>query len=87
SSSEAVNFVSTGAAMIVRMRGLPYDCSEQQIQETDVHRFFCSIKQANAIPWISYGRKAMVRAGCDLGMYRATVGSQAKNQFVESILD
>ncbi|KIH60272.1 hypothetical protein ANCDUO_09484 [Ancylostoma duodenale] len=31
SSSEAVNFVSTGAAMIVRMRGLPYDCSEQQI--------------------------------------------------------
>ncbi|KAE9419230.1 hypothetical protein Angca_004832, partial [Angiostrongylus cantonensis] len=33
SSSEAVNFVSTGAAMIVRMRGLPYDCSEQQIRD------------------------------------------------------
>lgn len=31
SSSEAVSFVSAGAAMIVRMRGLPYDCTEQQI--------------------------------------------------------
>ncbi|EYC45358.1 hypothetical protein Y032_0431g1331 [Ancylostoma ceylanicum] len=36
SSSEAVNFVSTGAAMIVRMRGLPYDCSEQQIDRNSL---------------------------------------------------
>ncbi|CAI4223186.1 unnamed protein product [Auanema sp. JU1783] len=33
SSSEAVNFVSTGAAMFVRMRGLPYDCTELQIRD------------------------------------------------------
>ncbi|VDM44393.1 unnamed protein product [Toxocara canis] len=33
SSSEAVRFVSRGGAMIVRMRGLPYDCTEAQIRE------------------------------------------------------
>lgn len=31
SSSEAVDFVSRRAAMIVRMRGLPFDCTEDQI--------------------------------------------------------
>ncbi|ETN85740.1 hypothetical protein NECAME_06253 [Necator americanus] len=41
SSSEAVNFVSTGAAMIVRMRGLPYDCSEQQIVLGSCGPFVC----------------------------------------------
>ncbi|GMR54224.1 hypothetical protein PMAYCL1PPCAC_24419 [Pristionchus mayeri] len=32
SSSEAVDFVSRRAAMIVRMRGLPFDCTEDQIR-------------------------------------------------------
>ncbi|CAD6186413.1 unnamed protein product [Caenorhabditis auriculariae] len=33
SSTEAMSFVSTGAAVTIRMRGLPYDCTEQQIRE------------------------------------------------------
>uniref|UniRef100_A0A0N5AWX6 RRM domain-containing protein n=1 Tax=Syphacia muris TaxID=451379 RepID=A0A0N5AWX6_9BILA len=33
SSSEAVRFVSRGGAMIIRMRGLPYDCTDNQIKE------------------------------------------------------
>ncbi|VDK45944.1 unnamed protein product [Anisakis simplex] len=33
SNSEAVRFVSRGGAMIVRMRGLPYDCTETQIRD------------------------------------------------------
>ncbi|CAJ0924207.1 unnamed protein product, partial [Mesorhabditis belari] len=32
-SSEAMIFVSRGASVIIRMRGLPYDCAEQQIKE------------------------------------------------------
>ncbi|GMT29054.1 hypothetical protein PFISCL1PPCAC_20351, partial [Pristionchus fissidentatus] len=32
SSTEAVDFVSRRAAMIVRMRGLPFDCTEEQIR-------------------------------------------------------
>uniref|UniRef100_A0A1I7Y0K9 RRM domain-containing protein n=1 Tax=Steinernema glaseri TaxID=37863 RepID=A0A1I7Y0K9_9BILA len=33
SSLEAMNFVNRAAGMIVRMRGLPYDCSEAEIRE------------------------------------------------------
>lgn len=31
SSSEAQAFLSKGAAVIIRMRGLPYDCTAQQV--------------------------------------------------------
>lgn len=31
SSCEALAFLSRGAAVIVRMRGLPYDCTAQQV--------------------------------------------------------
>ncbi|KAH7700084.1 hypothetical protein AAVH_32800, partial [Aphelenchoides avenae] len=42
--SEAVRFASRDAAMIVRMRGLPFDCTEQQISE-----FFSSDGQDSGI--------------------------------------
>lgn len=35
SSCEALAFLSRGAAVIVRMRGLPYDCTAQQVVSFD----------------------------------------------------
>lgn len=46
--SEAVRFASRDAAMIVRMRGLPFDCNEQQIVSTELFSEKVSVRCTQA---------------------------------------
>lgn len=64
-SNEAQAFLSKGAQVIIRMRGLPYDCTAKQVvcvTKTSGF-FFCANYKLTYYSW-SFSRTALNRATC-----------------------
>lgn len=61
SSCEALAFLSRGAAVIVRMRGLPYDCTAQQVVSFVVYFSGCK-NDGNFLASSTFSPRAIIHA-------------------------
>ena len=55
-NNEAQQFLSRGGQVIVRMRGLPYDCTAQQVVSSSYAKHICSKSPAVQIEFFSTGK-------------------------------